>query len=102
MGDENPDWWSSKHTEDEWRAICEARAREFTSMLAEQRVVDEEKEARKDAWRELRNSMTIDEADAYIFNLTKLGMTQAAVARALGMTSVSQYMRRYKERNNVG
>lgn len=98
MGGEDPEWWLNGYTDSQWEILCEAQRKRRDATLKETK----EKEARHDAWRELRISMTVEEADAYVFNLTKLGMTQAAVARALGMTSVSQYMRRYKERNNVG
>jgi hypothetical protein len=98
MEDEDPEWWLNKYTEGEWEARMQIR----DALLEEEMAADKEKEARKNAWRELRNSMTVGEADAYIFNLTKLGTTKKAVAQSLGMTSVSQYLRRYKERNNVG
>lgn len=98
MEGEDPEPWLNEYTDSQWQALFEQRE----LVRIEKTAADKEKAKRKDAWRELRNSMTVEEADAYIFNLTKLGMTQAAIARALGMTSVSQYMRRYKERNDVG
>jgi crotonobetainyl-CoA:carnitine CoA-transferase CaiB-like acyl-CoA transferase len=102
MAGEDPEWWSNKHTEDEWKAICDAQKLIRDTINKIEWAAEKEKRARREAWRELRNSMTVEEADAYIFNLTKLGTTKKAVAQSLGMTSVSQYLRRYKERNNVG
>jgi hypothetical protein len=102
MADEDPEWWFNKYTEGEWDTICAARRCIRDALLEEERAADKEKEERKNAWRELRSSMTVEEADAYIFNLTKLGTTKTAVAKSLGMTSVSQYLRRHKERTNGG
>jgi hypothetical protein len=91
---DSPDWWADKYTDAEWEDRLQ-RAEEVRALRDEQLA---ERERRQEVWSELRGSMTTEEADAYIFNLTKLGMSGAEIARSFGLANVSRYVMRHKNR----
>ena len=91
-------WWVDKYDDAAWRTAYEERMRNLNAATTRRAEEAEEKRKRSEAWRELRKTMTTKEADAYIFNLTKLGMSQKAIAESLGLTSVYMNIRRHRER----
>jgi hypothetical protein len=94
MVDKPPIWWVDKYTDSQWEA-CLNRAKEYTDLMMARRTETDE---RQKAWHELRDSMTSEEADAYLFNLTKLGMSIREISESFGLTSVSHRIRRHKQR----
>ena len=83
--DDEPHWWKER--------LQRIKVREEL-MRAERAEI----EAKREAWEKLRIKMTPEEADAYLFHLTKLGSSGADIARTFGLSSVSHRIRRHKRR----
>lgn len=93
-------WWVDKYDDAAWRTAYEERMRSLNAATAKREEEAEEKRKRSEAWRELRKTITTEEADTYIFNLTKFGMSQTTIAKSLGLSSVYTNIRRHRERVN--